>query len=108
MEIIKILRTSRRVTYQGLMDEFGVSKQTIWRDVIVLSAHFPIQTVTGPAGGIEITEDLSKMTNNQLTVRDEHVVIEVLGYAKEEHRESLKHILTSFGDYGKVEEYRNL
>ena len=50
--IAEALRFRRRDTAGRLAAEFGVSRHTIMRDLIVLSLSYPIHTVAGGGGGV--------------------------------------------------------
>lgn len=50
-EILEVLRLRRHDTYANLAQEFGVSKETIRHDIIVLMCSNPIETVRGRHGG---------------------------------------------------------
>ena len=56
MELIELLCVQRRATIGNLAFEFGVSKDTIKRDLQMLSLTYPIITVQGNGGGVHIME----------------------------------------------------
>ena len=50
--IAQELASVRHLTIRQLMEEFGVSRTTIRRDLDQLTTVLPIYTIRGPAGGI--------------------------------------------------------
>ena len=56
--ILEILCLRRQDTYGNLATEFGVSRETIRRDILVLMCSYPIETVRGRhGGGVKISDD---------------------------------------------------
>lgn len=51
-KIIDILNLRRHDTMQNLANEFGVSRLTIYRDLLILEEDYPFIRVSGRAGGI--------------------------------------------------------
>ena len=55
-EIIRILVARRFVTIQRLANELSVSSRTIMHDIVILTAHYPIDTLRGRSGGVKLAE----------------------------------------------------
>ena len=49
--LLEVLCLRRQDTYHNLAHEFGVSKETIRHDVVILMCAYPIETVRGRYGG---------------------------------------------------------
>ena len=54
--MLEYLCKKRHVKRTELINEFGVSKNTIDRDLIVLSCTYPIYTTQGNGGGVHVTD----------------------------------------------------
>ncbi len=48
---MEILCRKKQVTYRELAQEFGVSRETIRKDILDLMCSYPIETVRGRYGG---------------------------------------------------------
>ena len=58
LKIVERLCIIRHDTYHNLAHEFGVSRETIRRDILVLMCSYPIETVRGRhGGGVKISDD---------------------------------------------------
>lgn len=55
--LLEVLCRRRHDTYHNLAHEFGVSRETIRHDIVVLMCSYPIETVRGRhGGGVKIAE----------------------------------------------------
>ena len=54
--IIEILNLRRDVKIENLAFELRVSRRTIERDILFLSADYPIYTTKGTYGGVRVVE----------------------------------------------------
>ena len=54
--IMAKLRSERRATVAGLMNELGCSRRTLLYDLEALSATFPLVTVQGKNGGVMLAD----------------------------------------------------
>ena len=54
--LLEVLCLRRYDTYDNLAREFNVSKRTIRYDVAALMCSYPIETITGPYGGVKVAE----------------------------------------------------
>lgn len=50
-QLLEVLCLRRQDTYRNLAHEFGVSRETIRHDVVILMCSYPIETVRGRYGG---------------------------------------------------------
>lgn len=98
LSIIEILSDERRSTIHSLMNRFNVSRNTIIEDIRVLSCRFPIVTVSGRNGGIEVIGDW-RLGERFLRPSQEEVLVELsrAEYVPEEYRIVIGSILESFG-----------
>ena len=55
-KILEALCLRRHETTDNLAHEFHVSKETIRRDITILTCSYPIETVQGGHGGIRVAE----------------------------------------------------
>ena len=55
-KIIELLNLRRRDTMQNLADEFGVSWDTIQRDITILELEYPLEITRGNGGGVALRE----------------------------------------------------
>jgi len=53
-KILGLLNLRRNDTMQHLAEEFGVSRMTIYRDLLVLAEEYPIIHTMGRGGGISL------------------------------------------------------
>lgn len=51
-QVLEAISDRRTERIENLASEFGVSRRTIERDILVLSCSYPIVTVQGAAGGV--------------------------------------------------------
>ena len=54
--IIEILNLRRHDTMQNLAHEFGVSRLTIYRDILILEEEYPVVHTCGRSGGIGLPD----------------------------------------------------
>lgn len=55
-KLLEVLCLRRCDTYDNLAREFNVSKRTIRYDVAALMCSYPIETSTGPYGGVKVAD----------------------------------------------------
>lgn len=60
-KIMERLSFRRHDTMQNLADEFGVSWDTIHRDILYLEAEYPIIVIPGRGGGVRLSERLAAL-----------------------------------------------
>ena len=55
-KILEILCLRRHETTDNLAQEFNVSRETIRRDITVLTCSYPVETVQGSHGGVRVAD----------------------------------------------------
>lgn len=55
-KLLEVLCLRRHDTAGNLAHEFHVSRETICRDITILSCSYPVETVQGGHGGIRVAE----------------------------------------------------
>jgi len=55
-KILEVLCLRRHETTDNLAHEFNVSRETIRRDIRILTCSYPVETVSGGHGGIRVAE----------------------------------------------------
>ena len=55
-KILEILCLRRHETTETLAHEFNVSRETIRRDITVLTCSYPVETVQGSHGGVRVAD----------------------------------------------------
>ncbi len=55
-KILEVLCLRRHDTYEGLAQEFNVSRRTIRRDIEILTCSYPLETVCGKYGSVNVAE----------------------------------------------------
>ena len=55
-KILAILCLRRHETTENLAHEFNVSRETIRRDITVLTCSYPVETVQGSHGGVRVAD----------------------------------------------------
>lgn len=94
-KIIELLNLRRRDTMQNLADEFGVSWDTIQRDITILEQEYPIKITRGNGGGVALPDGYH-LTQRHLTPEQAQAVREAIKAAEPSVREALQSILTDF------------
>ena len=55
-KILEVLCLRRQETTDNLAHEFHVSRETIRRDITILTCSYPIETVQGGHGGVRVAD----------------------------------------------------
>lgn len=55
-KILELLNLRRHDTMQHLADEFGVSRLTIYRDLLILAEEYPFVHTIGRGGGVSLPD----------------------------------------------------
>lgn len=55
-KILELLNLRRNDTMQHLAEEFGVTRMTIYRDLLVLAEEYPVIHTHGRTGGISLPD----------------------------------------------------
>lgn len=95
MAILQHLCCKRFDTRPNLMFEFGISKNTLDRDLQILACSYPIYTVPGKGGGVHILEGYS-LSKKYLSKKQKEVLEKVIGKVDETDAIVLKEILQNF------------
>lgn len=93
--IIERLDTRRFDTLPHLADEFGVSYDTISRDIMQLSLVFPISTSTGKYGGVFVA-DYFHLSRKHLTTQQRTTLLKIAESLSSEDKEIVNSILLDF------------
>ena len=93
-EILKVLFQRRFETVTNLAFEFGVSKNTVYRDIDMLSV-FPIYTVQGNGGGVYVI-DGAKFGARYLTEEEELLLKKLMPQLSDEDNNVMQTILDKF------------
>lgn len=94
VKIIELLNLRRRDTMQNLADEFGVSWDTIQRDITILEQEYPLEITRGNGGGVAFPDGYH-LTQRHLTAKQAQAVREAIKTAEPSVREALQSILQS-------------
>ena len=95
-EIIRILQGRITDTVPRLAHELGVSKNTIYRDIEMLSQDYPITTQQGNGGGITLS-DWKHPHKNIFSREQNRVLIEVISVVDKYQAEVLRGLLMAYG-----------
>jgi predicted DNA-binding transcriptional regulator YafY len=95
-EIIRILMGRKTETVPRLARELGVSKNTIYRDISLLSIDYPISTKQGNTGGVSL-EDYNHPHKNLFSQEQQRVLTELLSVADKYQVKVLKGLLAAYG-----------
>lgn len=97
-ELMKYLCRKRFDTASNLASMFGVAERTIRRDVIFLSCTYPIRTVQGHGGGIQVSDGFY-VDRNSLTLK-QYALLQKLLYSLEgEDYVVMVSIISQFAPY---------
>jgi predicted DNA-binding transcriptional regulator YafY len=80
------------------MFEFGISKNTLDRDILNLSARFPIGTKRGREGGVYV-EDGYELGARHLTEQQAELLERLLPNLEGKDKETMSSILKEFKNY---------
>ena len=94
-KILEKLCVRRHDTRENLAVEFGESKRTIERDILVLSLEYPLNTARGNGGGIYV-EEWYRQDGKYLTDEQSALLEELLPVLSQEKAAVMKSILEKF------------
>ncbi|MGN0652122.1 MAG: HTH domain-containing protein [Gemmiger sp.] len=94
-KIIEILNLRRHDTMQNLAQEFGVSRLTIYRDILTLEEEYPLIHIHGRAGGIALPEGY-RLSQRYLSPRQAEAIRRNLEVINPEDRKTFQSILDDF------------
>ena len=89
------LSAKRKVTYRELADEYGITRRTAMRDIEILTASIPLETVPGNGGGVKVMDGWH---SNRLYMSEDQklLLIELRETLTGKKREIMESILTDF------------
>ena len=94
-KILEILCLRRHETTENLAHEFNVSRETIRRDITVLTCSYPVETVQGSHGGVRVADwfhlDRRALNSDEITF-----LRKLEGRLDGTDREMLNRIITLF------------
>ena len=93
--IIEIISHRRYDTMRNLACEFGVSWQTIYRDMQVLAEEYPLIMTRGNGGGVELPKGYY-VSQKYLTLKQEAAIRRNLDMVSPEDRSIFESILSDF------------
>lgn len=94
-KIMERLSFRRHDTMQNLADEFGVSWDTIHRDILCLEAEYPIVVTPGRGGGVRLPDGYYT-SQKHITPKQIAAIQRVLSSVCSDDRETLESILSDF------------
>ena len=94
-KIIEILNLRRHDTMQNLANEFGVSRLTIYRDLLILEEEYPLIRVSGRTGGIAFPDGYYA-NKHYLSSRQADAIRRNLEVVRPEDRAIFQSILDDF------------
>ena len=95
-EIMNLLVSRRSVKARELADTFGVTERTILSDITALSCEYPIETATGPHGGISL-KDWFWPSRRVLAPQQRAAIKKAADFLEGEDLQALLSILKQFG-----------
>ena len=93
--IIEILNMRRHDTMQNLAHEFGVSRLTIYRDILILEEEYPVVHTCGRSGGIGLPDGYY-LSKRYLSPRQAEAIRRNLDVVYPNDREIFQSILDDF------------
>ena len=94
-KIIEIISHRRYDTMRNLACEFGVSWQTIFRDMQVLAEEYPLIITRGNGGGVAFPKGYY-VSQKYLTSKQEDAIRRNLDVVYSEDRDTFESILSDF------------
>ena len=95
-EIMRILAARRKETVPRLAAHFSVSKATIYSDITVLTAKYPIDAIPGNKGGVRLA-DWYHPNSDILSAEQQEVLLSVSSVIGEYESKILREILREYG-----------
>ena len=94
-ESIRLLLVRRKYAkVKDLVNEYGVTKQTILKDLVFLSSRIPITTKTGKCGGIFLKEEFES-PREYLSVDEENLLLYISKSLNKSQQTSVPTVLQS-------------
>ena len=95
-EIMRILTVRRSETASRLASELEVSPSTIYRDVLALTAEYPLETQRGNGGCVKVA-DWYHPHRNILSCEQQRVLSELISGCDAYQANVLRQMLTEYG-----------
>lgn len=95
-EIMRILAARRSETAPKLARELGVSVCTVRRDILQLTADYPLETLSGNGGCVKVAEWYHPH-RNILSAQQQRVLSELMESANEQQAKVLRELLLEYG-----------
>ena len=95
-EIMRLLTYRRKCTMGRLAMELGVSIRTIRRDILILTADYPLEATKGNGGCVWLP-DWYHPHKNFLSREQQVVLSQLMESANEQQREVLRQMLVEYG-----------
>lgn len=97
MQILEVLCERRHEQVMNLAHEFGVSRNTIKNDILVLSCSYPIYTTQGNGGGVHVVDGY-RMGKQYLTKEQKDLLEKLATRLTGEDFKTMQSILKKFGE----------
>lgn len=94
-QVLEAISDRRTERIENLASEFGVSRRTIERDILVLSCSYPIVTVQGASGGVRAMDGWY-VTRRYLNDDQEALLRSLLPGLQPDQQETMQRILSAF------------
>ena len=94
-QVLEAISDRRQEQIENLATEFGVSRRTIERDILVLSCSYPIITEQGGAGGVRAADGWY-LSRRYLHDDQEALLRSLLPGLQPEQQKTMEKILTAF------------
>ena len=94
-DVLYYISDRRRVTYQEIADEFGVSFNTARRDVELLACSYPIDVVNGKGGGVRAMDGWYA-SKRYLTDEQDALLRKLAAGLQPEDQKTMESILAAF------------
>ena len=95
-EIMRILTARRSETTPRLAMELGVSIRTVLRDVVALTADYPLETQQGNGGCVKVA-DWYHPHRNILSGEQQRILSQMMAFGNEQQAKVLREILVEYG-----------
>jgi len=97
-ELKRIMTMRRRDTIENLATELGVSPRTIERDIDMLSSSFPLITIQGNGGGVQLMDHYHPY-GRVLTRHQVETLQNLMSKASDEERADIEQMLSELTGY---------
>ena len=95
-ESIRLLLVKKKYAkVNELVNEYGVTKQTILKDIVFLSSRIPITTKTGKCGGIFLDAEFES-PKEYLSVDEENLLMYISKTLNRKERVMIQNIINKF------------